>query len=147
MRVRDQITVPKLLRLFDYWNVKRGNRRLPSRADIDPTEMGFILGNVDLVEVSYDPVVFTFRLSGSIIDQNEGFNMQGRTLDEYPLSEYRDAIRRSYLEALNSGEPHYEVLNRVADGKLHRYARLILPLSTDGIRIDMLLMGRVELKT
>ncbi len=144
--MRDQIKQPKLVELYDYWHSKLGGRRYPSRRDIDPTEMKFALGNIDLVEVGYDPIVFTFRLSGSVIDSNEGFNMQGKTLDEYPLPEHREAIRRTYLEALHSGAPHYEELDRIADGKLHRYGRLILPLSEDGKVIDMLLMGRIELK-
>lgn len=143
---RDQIKLPKLVQLYDYWESKRRGRRYPARADIDPTEMKFILGNVDLVEITYDPIVFTFRLSGSVIDRNEGFNMQGKTLDDYPLPEHREAIKRTYLEALESAEPHYEELDRVADDKLRRYGRLILPLSEDGEVIDMFLMGRIELK-
>ena len=146
MTNRNQIKQPKLVELYDYWQSKRRGRRYPSRADIDPTEMKFILGNIDLVEITCDPIVFTFRLSGSVIDRNEGFNMQGKTLDDYPLPEHREAIKRTYLEALRSGEPHYEELDRVADDKLHRYGRLILPLSEDGKVIDMFLMGRIELK-
>lgn len=144
---RDQIRQPKLVQLYDYWQSKRRGRRYPSRADIDPTEMKFILGNIDLVEIAYDPIVFTFRLSGSVIDRNEGFNMQGKTLDDYPLPEHREAIKQTYLEALHSGEPHYEEIDRVADDKLRRYGRLILPLSEDDKVIDMFLMGRIELKS
>jgi hypothetical protein len=143
---RDQIEIPKLVELYDYWQSKRRGRRYPSRTDIDPTEMKFILGNIDLVEIAHDPVVFTFRLSGSVIDRNEGFNMQGKTLDDYPLPEHREAIKKTYVEALESREPHYEELDRVVDDKLRRYGRLILPLSEDGKVIDMFLMGRIELK-
>jgi len=143
---RDRIEIPKLVELYDYWQSKRRDRSYPSRSDIDPTEMKFILGNIDLVEITYDPIVFTFRLSGSVIDRNEGFNMQGKALDDYPLPEHREAIKKTYLEALESREPHYEELDRVVDDKLRRYGRLILPLSEDGKVIDMFLMGRIELK-
>lgn len=142
---RDLINQPKLVELYDYWQSKQDGRPYPSRADIDPTEMKFILGNVDLVEITYDPIVFTFRLSGSVIDRNEGFNMQGKTLDEYPLPGHRDAIKRTYLEALESRGPHYEELDRIVDDKMRRYGRLILPLSDDGKIIDMFLMGRIEI--
>jgi hypothetical protein len=144
---RDRIEIPKLVELYDYWQSKLRGRRYPSRADIDPTEMKFILGNIDLVEITYDPIVFTFRLSGSVIDRNEGFNMQGKTLDDYPLPEHREAIKKTYLEALESREPHYEELDRVVDDKLRRYGRLILPLSEDGKVIDMFLMGRIEVRS
>ncbi len=55
--------------------------------------MRFALGNIDLVEIAYDPLVFFFRISGSNIDRDEGFNMQGKTLDDYPLPQHREAVR------------------------------------------------------
>src|ERR1700732_4860267 len=145
MSIRDEIRVPKLVRLYDFWESKLNGRRYPSRDDIDPLELKFILGNIDLVEVAGDPVVFLFRLSGSENDRDEGFNMQGKTLDEYPLPEHREAVRKTYLRALSSGEPNYEELDRMNEGKFVRYARLILPLSNDGTTINMLMMGRIAL--
>jgi hypothetical protein len=145
MSIRDEIRVPKLVRLYDFWESKRNGRRFPSRDDIDPLELKFILGNIDLVEVSGDPAVFLFRLSGSENDRDEGFNMTGKTLDEYPLPEHREAVRKTYLRALSSGEPNYEELDRMNEGKFVRYARLILPLSNDGTTINMLMMGRIAL--
>ena len=37
---------PKLQQLFDYWSAKRGGREMPSRADIDPLDLAFVIGNV-----------------------------------------------------------------------------------------------------
>jgi hypothetical protein len=145
MSIRDEIKVPKLVRLYDFWESKRNGRRFPSRDDIDPGDLKFILGNIDLVEVSGDPAVFLFRLSGSENDRDEGFNMQGKTLDEYPLPKHRETIRKTYLSALYSGEPNYEELDRMNEGKFVRYARLILPLSSVDTTINMLMMGRVAL--
>src|SRR5207247_444295 len=113
MSLREEIRVPKLVRLYDYWDAKRLDRRYPSRHDIEPTEMGFILGNIDLVEAAGEPVLFRFRVSGSEIDRDEGFNMQGKTLDDYPLPEHRDAIRQIYLRVLTTGEPNYEEIDRL----------------------------------
>lgn len=144
---RDHLPLPQLVRLYDYWDLKRAGRRWPTRDDIDPTEMRFALGNIDLIEISYDPLVFRFRLSGSNIDRDEGFNMQGKTLDEYPLPQHREAIRRTYLRVLERGEPDYEELERVDEGRALHFGRLILPLSDDGSRIDMFLMGRYALKS
>jgi hypothetical protein len=143
---RDRLPLPQLVQLYDYWDVKRAGRRWPTRIDIDPVEMRFALGNIDLVEVTYDPLTFRFRLSGSNIDRDEGFNMQGKTLDDYPLPEHRETVRRTYLAALEMGEPHYEELARYDEGQTVHYGRLILPLSDCGARIDMFLMGRYALK-
>jgi hypothetical protein len=144
--IRDPLPLPQLRQLYDYWDKKRGERRWPKRSDVDPVEMRFALGNIDLVEISYDPIVFLFRISGSNIDRDEGFNMQGKTLDEYPLPQHREAVRRTYMRALEKGEPDYEEIERLDEGRLVRYARLILPLSECGDRVDAFLMGRYELK-
>src|SRR3546814_12117958 len=37
---------PELLRLLDYWRAKRRGRPMPSRKDIDPTEIPWALGRV-----------------------------------------------------------------------------------------------------
>jgi hypothetical protein len=144
--IRDRLSSPQLRQLYDYWERKRAGRRWPKRSDVDPVEMRFALGNIDLVEITYDPIVFFFRISGSNIDRDEGFNMQGRTLDEYPLPQHREAVRKTYLRALEKGEPDYEEIERLDEGKLVRYGRLILPLSEQGDRVDMFLMGRYELQ-
>src|ERR1700761_1265951 len=147
MMIRDRLSVPQLLRLYEYWDLKRAGRRWPSRQDIDPADMRFALGNIDLLEITYDPIVFRFRISGSNIDRDEGFNMQGKSLDEYPLPQHREAVRQTYLRVLEAGEADYEVLERFDEGQVVRYGRLILPLSDDGRRVDMFLMGRYPLPT
>lgn len=144
---RDCLPHPQLVRLYDYWDQKRAGRRWPTRGDVDPLEMRFALGNIDLVEITYDPLAFFFRISGSNIDRDEGFNMQGKTLEDYPLPQHREAVRRTYLRVLEGGEPDYEELERFDEGRSVRYGRLILPLSDCGSRIDMFLMGRYALKS
>jgi hypothetical protein len=145
--LRDSLPHPQLVQLFDYWDQKRAGRRFPTRHEIDPVEMRFALGNIDLVEITQDPLVFRFRLSGSNIDRDEGFNMQGKTLDEYPLPQHREVVRRAYLEVLENAAPSYEEMERFDEGRSLRYGRLILPLSDDGSRIDMFLIGRYALKS
>ena len=57
---------PKLQQLYDYWSVKRGERKMPSRADIDPLDMTFVMGNVILVDViAGEPPGFRIRLHGT----------------------------------------------------------------------------------
>ncbi len=145
MALRDALRAKKLVQLYEYWESKRRGRRFPGRKDIDPLEMGFILGNLDIVEISGDPPVFRFRLCGSMIDDHEGFTVRGKTLDEYPNPEVRENLRTAYISTYSTGMPHYEEINREKKGKITRFARLILPLARDGSTIDMLLVGRVPL--
>src|SRR3546814_4653792 len=41
----------RLQRLAAYWDSCRAGRAMPARADIDPLDMGYLLGNLALVEV------------------------------------------------------------------------------------------------
>ncbi|HEY4163682.1 MAG TPA: PAS domain-containing protein [Dongiaceae bacterium] len=143
--IRDRLKLPQLIRLYDYWETKRGGRRWPPRADIDPVEMSFALGNIDLVEITRDPIGFRYRVSGSNIDRDEGFNMQGKTLDEYPLPQHRESVRATYLRVLEAAIPDYEEMERLHEGQSTRYGRLILPLSGTGEQVDFFLMGRFNL--
>jgi len=145
--IRDRLPLPQLQQLYDFWERKRAGRPWPKRSEIDPLELKFALGNIDLVEITYDPIVFLFRISGSNIDRDEGFNMQGKTLDEYPLPQHREAVRKTYMRALEKGQPDYEEIERLDEGKVVRYGRLILPLSERGDRVDAFLMGRYELES
>ena len=45
------IAHPKLRKLYEYWDNKRGERIMPARANIDPLDMTYIVGNVILVDV------------------------------------------------------------------------------------------------
>ena len=58
------LTNPKVIQLLDYWNAKVTDGRLPSRDDVDPIDLGFILGDLILVDVERDPLRFRFRLMG-----------------------------------------------------------------------------------
>jgi hypothetical protein len=62
-----RIEHPKLQQLFDYWAAKRGERKMPSRADIDPLELSFIIGNLILVDVIVgNPLGFAFACTAPI---------------------------------------------------------------------------------
>jgi len=146
MTIRDEIQVPKLAMLYEYWDAKRRGRPYPSRNDIDPTEIAFVLGFIDLLEVEPgNPPVFRFRLCGTRTDEEDGFTMQGKTVDDYPLPKHREQARAAYLRVLATGEPDYEEILRGNEGRFIRFARMVLPLSSDGKTIDMLCMARVPL--
>ena len=83
----------RLRRLYEYWSGKRGDRRFPSRADIDPVDMVFALGNVILAEVLPEtPPRFRIRLHGSALAQFVGYDLTGKMLDEMPVPEFRGPV-------------------------------------------------------
>ena len=139
-----RIEHPALQRLFDYWGSKRGARGMPARADIDPLELGFIIGNVILVDViEGDPPRFRIRLHGTNLVERAGYELTGRFLDELPQPEFRELTRLSFTRVAETGEPLRLRRDRMLDGRSRRYETIILPLSSEGTRVDMLLCGLV----
>lgn len=131
-----------LLALFEYWLSRRSGRRWPRRADIDPLDIPQLLPGVVLLDVVGAPPRFRKRLVGSTIVQKEGLDTTGRWLDDCVNPLVRDEILRQHLEAVEAPEGCcYTVEFAGDDGKLYSYQRLLLPLSGDGERVDMLFGG------
>ena len=63
----DRVIEPRndqLKALLAYWRQKKGDRRAPTRADIDPAEIKRLLPYVGLVDVERSPLRFRYRLVG-----------------------------------------------------------------------------------
>lgn len=133
---------PRLRRLYDYWRERWRGEAPPARADIDPAELKPLLPNLALVDVEEEPRRFRFRLVGTDIVQRYGEEITGRRLDEVGLGCELAAIAEQYDETVREQAPTYcrHELPRPG-GKRVKYERLLLPLSSDGRRIDMLLGG------
>ena len=135
---------PKLQQLYDYWSAKRGERKMPSRADIDPLDMTFIMGNVILVDViAGTPLGFRIRLHGTNLVERAHYELTGKMLDDLPQVQFRDLTRQSFTKVANTAEPLRVLNDRVLDDQPRRYETVILPLSADGARVDMLLCGMI----
>ena len=139
--LRTDIIDPLLRRLYDYWNEKRGERRMPSRADIDPVEMRFILGSLMVADVLRGPLRFFVRLHGTELARRSGYELSGKMLDELPQPQFRALTHRSWTKAVDTRAPFHAIRDRVLDGRSARYEALILPLSRSGDEVDMLLVG------
>lgn len=134
-----QIEHDSLRRLYAHWNEKRGSRRYPARADFDPLEFGFVLGNLSLIDVLHDPLRFRVRLQGTMAAARLGYDMTGKFADEIPDPEFREVALATYRTLIERGEPMRDVRETMLDYKPHRYEIIWLPLSDDGERINMLI--------
>lgn len=132
---------PSLVRLYAYWNEKRGARPFPSRRDIDPLDLGYILGWLILVDVGYEPLRFRFRLYGSNLVDQMRIDMTGQDLSEHPGPEYRNYIEQQWRNTVEKQHPTYSSFEGWLDDRRLRVAALRLPLSSDGRVIDMLLVA------
>lgn len=134
---------PRLRRLLEYWLERRGSRRMPARADIDPMEFAWILGDVSLVDVVRDgaELRFRFRLIGTHAVERFGYDMTGGWLHDLPEPAYRQHVHNAYAELVLQGTPLIERLDMMLDRRMHDYEILRLPLAADGETVDMILLA------
>jgi hypothetical protein len=142
--VIDEIINPRLRRLYQYWCDRRGDRRFPARSDIDPLDLAFLLGNLILIDViDGDPPGFFIRLHGTNLAQRAGYELTGKMLNELPINEFRQLAMQTFTWVAKTGEPFRGRRDRVLDERPRHYETLILPLSRNGERVDMLLAGLI----
>jgi hypothetical protein len=151
----DRLTHPKLLSLLAYWQGKHDGDHLPSRRSIDPLEMSEWLGNLILIDVTPDGD-YRYRLYGSEFVAEFGREMTGHSIRELP-KEQQALIEAEYEFANRTRKPAVRVYtadfdagnmfgSQDASTKRATWERLILPLASDGVTVDMLLVGAYELE-
>ena len=132
----------KLLRLLEYWIEKKADRIAPARRDIQPTEMRDFLPNVFLVDVEERPMRFRFRLVGTEIVELFGIDVTGRYVDELDFSDRAPAVHAYYAAVVTTREPNCHAVQFTrGNGRHLSYERVILPLSSNNVAVDMLLGG------
>lgn len=136
---RAAITDATLRRVFDYWQAKIKDGRLPARMDIDPLDLPFVMGNMILVDVERDPWRFRYRLAGSRVTNRLGFDPTGKYLDEHPDPNHRQTIQAVYVEVAETGLPKAYARNQYVDNRLRRYNVLVVPLSGDAGEVTMIM--------
>lgn len=136
---RAAITDATLRRVFDYWQAKIKDGRLPARMDIDPLDLPFVMGNMILVDVERDPWRFRYRLAGSRVTNRLGFDPTGKYLDEHPDPNHRQTIQAIYTEVASTGLPKAYARDQYVDNRLRRYNVLVVPLSGDAGEVTMIM--------
>jgi hypothetical protein len=140
----DDIKDEALRRLYLYWDDKRGTRRLPRREDIDPLDLRYLLGWINLVDVHREPLRFRFRVHGTMLVSYTGCDMTGRFLDEHPNPGHREFLAQTWGELVQRGEPVHHRHDRVLHRQPQFYESVRLPISSDGNLVDMLLIAAIH---
>ena len=97
LRVSQLLRGPEPLRLLDYWRSKRRGRAMPSRDDIDPTEIAWALSRLFLVDYSPEDG-FRYRLAGAEIAGVFGrSNMKGLRLRDFLPPEQAHFVEERWL--------------------------------------------------
>lgn len=138
----DRLRSRALREAFAYWRAKCGDRAMPSRDDLDPSEMLGWLSHTLLVDVVYEndrPQDFRFRLVGTDVVERYGKEFTGRTLSALDLDGKSPEILDEYRRTVDRSRPQYFIDEFVQhSGRPMHYERLLMPLSDDGQNINML---------
>src|SRR5579859_7677158 len=141
---------PKTIRLHEYWRGKAPlPDMLPGRRHIDPTEIPTLLDNIWLLDVVGEPRRFRFRLIGDAMYRKGIPGRPGEFVDQF----FSAGIADERLAALNAvvatrrpswarGAPHLAHRTQISE-----IERIILPLASDGRKIDILLCLTVFYQT
>ena len=127
--------------VFRYWDRKRGDRRMPRRADIDPAEIIPFLRALMIVDVVPDDRRYVYRLVGTREVEARGRDPTGRAVGEAFIGSSRERVLANYDRVQLTGRPHID-LNTVITTKdrLDNSHVIFLPLSEDGESVTQILV-------
>jgi hypothetical protein len=137
----DIVEAPTVQELYRYWLKLRGERRFPSKADVDIAEIPHLASCLMLLKVTYDPLDFEYRIIGDDIASRLG-SMKGRRVRETALLNVNDSAYRNYCAMIEAGKPqflHGWAAVPIRANEPFLLSRVHCPLSSDGTTIDYIL--------
>ena len=140
-----QLSSPALCGLYRYWESRRGQRRMPARADIDPLRFKALIGRISVIDVvrgDAGSFRFRFRLAATPFCRTIGKEMTGKMLEELPSPATRAFLEANYVEVARTGRPLALSGAIRLDERDWKGESLVLPLSTEGDGAQRLLCAR-----
>jgi hypothetical protein len=133
------IPVPLLRDLYAYWHGKKGDRKMPSRPDICPTEIIDLLPKIVLIDVEHEPQRFRFRLVGTDVVNVMGQDATGKYLDDLSSN----PVIHDRLSWLTQHKTTYYVTSRLdwLNRSFQKYHVLGLPLGDETGKVNMIMYG------
>jgi hypothetical protein len=141
--IRRVLNDPDLIRFYDLWASLCGGRPLPSRKDFDPVQIPApYLSDLMLIDVFHQPRRYRYRLVGTHIVTASGEDRTGRYFDEVAFFAMHPEVIEQYGTVVANARPHYslEPFTNLLNGRTYDVDRLLLPLSSDGRVVDMLMV-------
>ncbi|WP_416896560.1 MAG: PAS domain-containing protein [Minwuia sp.] len=92
---------------------------------------------VMLLDLEEEPRRLRVRLAGTAVCDKHGGELKGKTTDDFFLEDDARAVVDAALVAAETRQPTLARREYIGlDDRLWGYVRLILPLSSDGVKID-----------
>lgn len=118
---------------------------MPARDDFDVFELRPWLGYLHIVHVVDGGRDFLHIVYGTELAIVFGIDLTGKTLSAIPAGA-RESVRRAYAAVCATGEPLFIEDDPVLQSSVERVEELVLPLSSDGVVVDRLLIGAARVK-
>jgi len=127
--------------MYDYWASKRGGRSMPSPSDIDPIDIPKLLPGITLVDVTYEPLRFTYRLVGTRETRIRGYDPTGMLVVEGSVGGQVGLILEVYENIALTGQfAYFSEVNRIAENRWVPFETIYLPLGVDGRTVTRILV-------
>jgi hypothetical protein len=125
------------LDLYRYWCEKRGNRAMPARSDIEAGDICALLPYLTILDKVDGR--YRYRLIGSAAAQEIGRDMTGGFVGSYVSSPESAAAMQAVCEhVFSTARPIFSSGEfRVKPGSTLNTSVLLLPLSDDGVAVNM----------
>jgi hypothetical protein len=127
----------RLRQAFAYWRQKCAGRRMPARADLDPTEIPELLPWVILVDVL--PGDFRYRLIGTEVCRISHADYTGQLFSTLPGKGPGSVVWSNCEEVVRRKAPFSRSPPYVGPAAYFRGCEnLLMPLSADGETVNMI---------
>lgn len=135
--------MPALSGLLDFWLSKCSGGNPPVSSTITPAELRPWKDNIVIFEiVGEDDYVYAYY--GKALEKAWGHSRLGHTLNVLP-DDQRKTLHSEYESVLRERLPVARVYTGSFDGIARTWERLVLPLSSDGVTVDKLLVAAYEM--
>jgi hypothetical protein len=140
--------LPQIARAIGYWHEKRGDRAMPARRDIVPSEIRDILPFIQLYDMLDGAAGYRVRLLGTEVARAFEQDLTGQVFDHtstHPLVIRTLAV---FGQVVKQRKPLIARADRTAIDKLS-YAPIesaFLPLSENGVDVDVIFAATIVLK-
>lgn len=129
---------------YSLWKSKCSANGLPSRRDINPTEMLHLLPSIMLIDVVQPGPQFRYSLVGTSEVRHRGFDPTGKSLEEAYSGLDGEYCDGNYRYVATSGKHLFDTSPEpTALGNLADVQVLFLPLAGDGKIVDTILVYSV----
>jgi len=135
---------PDILIMLAYWEAKRHGRSMPSRDDIDPTELIKFLPYISIIDAVEDARRFVYRLVGTMEVEIRGYDPTGKSVGDAYFAVSADAALANYQKVCDDRAPLYEQdAFQVVDRWINE-ANLFMPLSDDGDTVNKVMVFSIN---